>query len=199
MRRFLRLLTAAFAGALGLGCSDQQQAPTAPADPPAPSLSALRFRPAAAFFIIGADANTSLVVQAGWEPGITAVDLCADFTGGIQDAGQKGQIVFTPPGGAHLQVSATDANIVVYQFGGGLVTDICQQLVGAPIIGTGTGQFTDLLQSAGPGGTIFHITVKGIIDLTAGGQARLFGTSRITILADGTQLFDEERISLTPL
>ena len=87
----------------------------------------------------------------------------------------------------------------MYQFGGGLVTDICQQLVGAPIVGTGTGQFTNLLQSAGPGGTIFHITVQGTIDLATGGQARLFGTSRITILADGTQLFDEERISLTPL
>jgi hypothetical protein len=148
---------------------------------------------------VGADASTSLVVQAGWEAGITAADLCADLTGGVEETGQKGQVVFPPPGGVHLHTSGTDANIVVYEFGGGIVTDICQQLVPAPIVGTGTGHFTSQLQIAASGTTVSRVTVQGTIDLATGGQARLFATGRVTILADGTQLFDEERVRLTPL
>jgi hypothetical protein len=41
--------------------------------------------------------------------------------------------------------------------------------------------------------------VRGTIDLATGGQARVFGTERITTLPDGTQLFDEVRVRLTPL
>jgi hypothetical protein len=32
-----------------------------------------------------------------------------------------------------------------------------------------------------------------------GGQARVFGTARVTFLPDGTLFFDEERVRLTPL
>jgi hypothetical protein len=93
---------------------------------------------------------------------------------------------------------ARDANLVVYQYGGGLLTDICQ-LVGSAVVGTGTGRFTQLLEFADPlGATAVHVTVRGTIDLVAGGQARVFGTERVTILPDGTLLFDEVRIRLTP-
>ena len=198
MRYSLFLPAAVLAGALAIGGADQHQPPTA-ADPADPSLGAERFRPAFGFLIVGADASTSLVVQAGWEAGITAADLCADLTGGIEETGQKGQVVFPPPGGVHVNTSGTDANIVVYEFGGGIVTDICQQLVPAPIVGTGTGHFKSLLQVAAPGTTVSRVTVQGTINLASGGQARLFATGRVTILADGTQLFDEERVRLTPI
>jgi hypothetical protein len=198
MRRSLLIPTAVLAGALVVGCDDQQP-PTASSDPPTPSLGAERIRPVFGVVLMGADPSTSLVLQTGWEAGITAEDLCADFTGAIEETGQKGQIVFTPPGGVHIQTSGRDANIVVYQYGGGIVTDICTQLVGAPIVGTGTGHFTFLIQDAGPGATVFHVNVRGTIDLATGGQARVFGVARVTILPDGTQLFDEERIRLTPL
>ena len=46
---------------------------------------------------------------------------------------------------------------------------------------------------------MLHATVQGIVDLVSGGQARVFGTARVTILPDGTLLFDDERVRLTPL
>jgi hypothetical protein len=71
--------------------------------------------------------------------------------------------------------------------------------LGAPIVGTGTGHFTFLVQAADFGATIIHENVQGTIDLASGGQARVFGVARVTILPDGTQLFDVERVTLTPL
>jgi hypothetical protein len=193
MLRLFPSYAAALMSALVLGCTDAQP-PTA-AEPPAPSYGAVQF-PVFSFFVMGADASTSLVVQAGWQPGVTPEDLCADFGGGVQEEGQKGKIIFTPPGGVHVQSKARDANLVVYQYDGGLLTDVCQ-LVGAPVVGTGTGRFSQPLEFT-TGATTTHVTVRGIIDLTAGGQARLFGTERVTIRPDGTQLFDEVRIRLTP-
>ena len=55
------------------------------------------------------------------------------------------------------------------------------------------------LQVSGPGAVTNHVTAQGTIDLVSGGQARVLGTGRVTILPDGTLLFDEERVSLTPL
>lgn len=41
--------------------------------------------------------------------------------------------------------------------------------------------------------------MPGIVDLLDGGQARVLGTARVTVLPDGTLLLDEERVKLTPL
>jgi hypothetical protein len=38
-----------------------------------------------------------------------------------------------------------------------------------------------------------------VVELVGGGQARVFGTARVNIKADGTLLFDEERVPLTPI
>jgi hypothetical protein len=196
MRRSLLLPTAALAGALTLGCTDRQQTPTA-VDPAAPAFGAVRFRPSFGFFIFGGGGSSSLAIQAGWQPGITAEDICADFTGGVQEEGQKGQVVFAPHG-FHLQTSGGDATIVVYQYAAGIVTDVCQ-LSGAPIVGTGTGHFTFLVQAADFGATTIHENVQGIIDLAGGGRARVFGVARVTILPDGTQLMDVEQVRLSPI
>jgi hypothetical protein len=196
MRRSWLLSAAVLAGALALGCADQPLPPTA-ADPADPSLGAVRFRPSFGFFIFGGGGSSSLAIQAGWEPGITAEEICADFTGGVQEEGQKGQVVFAPHG-FHLQTSGGDATIVVYQYAAGIVTDVCQ-LVGTPIVGTGTGHFTFQIQAADFGATIIHENVQGTIDLAGGGQARVFGVARVTILPDGTQIMDVEQVRLTPI
>jgi hypothetical protein len=41
--------------------------------------------------------------------------------------------------------------------------------------------------------------VQGIIDLVSGGQARVLATAQVTILPDGTLLFDKEQVRVTPL
>ena len=196
MRRSLLLPTATLAGALTLGCADQQS-PTSPGtDPLGPSLQAERV-PVFSPVLLGGDASNPLAVQAGYEAGLTADDLCPD-TGEHVDPNSQGQAVFTPPGGLHINVSAHDVNLIVYDFGEGIVTDICQ-LVGAPVLGSGVGKYSTQLSVSGPGASILHITVHGMIDLVSGGQARVLATAQVTILSDGTLLLDRERVSLTPL
>jgi hypothetical protein len=195
MRRSLLLPTAALASALTLACADQQS-PTAPTDPTTPSMSAERV-PVFSPVILGGDPSNPLAVQAGFEAGLIADDICPD-NGEHVDPNAQGQGIFTPPGGLIVSVSARDVSLVVYQFGEGIVTDICQ-LVGAPVLGTGSGKYSIQFIVNGPGATVIHATVQGIIDLVSGGQARVLATARVTILPDGTLLFDEERVTLTPL
>ena len=196
MPRSLLLPTAALAGALTLGCADQQSPTGLLTDPLAPSLRAERvtvFSPV----LLGGDPGNPLAVQAGYEAGFTAEDICPD-TGEHVDPNAQGQGIFTPPGGVHVSVSARDINLVVYQFGEGVVTDVCQ-LVGAPVLGTGSGKYSTQVNVSGPSATVLQITVQGIIDLVSGGQARVLATAQVTILPDGTLLIDKERVRLTPL
>jgi hypothetical protein len=181
------------AGALALGCGEQQSA-TAPVAPPATSLRAER-TPFFVGFWMGGDPSSPLALLAGFDAGVTAEDLCADPERGVEGAGQA---ILTAPGGFLAHASGRDVNLIVYQFAEGPVASPCQ-LVGAPVLGIGTGKFTFILLDTGPGGTVIHVTVQGTIDLVGGGQARLLATVRVTILPDGTLLFDEERVRLTPL
>jgi hypothetical protein len=147
--------------------------------------------------LLGGDPSNPLAVQAGYEAGFAADDICPD-NGEHVDPNSQGQAIFTPTGGLHISVSARDVSLVVYEFGEGIVTDICQ-LVGAPVLGTGSGKYSAQVTVSGPGATVVHFTVQGIIDLVSGGQARVHATAQVTILPDGTLLFDEERVRLTPL
>jgi hypothetical protein len=197
MRRSFLLSTAALAGALALGCADQQSPMAPAADPSSPSV--VERLPAFAALQMGGDPSNPLALQAGYLPGVTAEDICADPSARVDTEAQKGQDVFTPSGGLHEHVSGRDVHLVLYQFGGGPVTTQCQ-LVGAPVLGTGTGNFTWNVNVGGPGGpVVIHLTIHGTIDLVGGGQARVLGTARVLILPDGTLFFDEERVRLTPL
>ena len=193
MRRSLLFPTAALAGVLTLGCADQAGLVT---DPLAPSFRAEHV-PVFSPVLLGGDPSNPLAVQAGYEAGLTAEDICPD-TGEHVDPNSQGKAHFTPSDGVHISVSARDVSLVVYDFGEGIVTDICQ-LVGAPVLGTGSGKYSTQLGVSGPGATVLHITVQGIIDRVSGGQARVLATAQVTILPDGTLLFDEERVRLTPL
>jgi len=196
MSRSLLLPTTALAGALILGCADQQTPTGLVADPLVPSSRVERV-PVFSPVLLGGDPGNPLAVQAGYQAGFTAEDICPD-NGEHVDPNAQGQGMFTPPGGVVVDVSARDVNLVVYQFGGGVVTDICQ-LVAAPVLGTGSGNYSTQLIVSGPGATILHVTAQGIIDLVSGGQARVLATAQVTILPDGTLLLDKERVRLTPL
>lgn len=196
MLRSPLLPIAALAGALTFGCADQQSPTGLITDPLAPSLGTERV-PVLSPVLLGGDPGNPLAVQAGYLAGFTAEDICPD-NGEHVDPNAQGQAIFSPSGKVIVSVSARDVNLVVYEFGEGVVTDICQ-LVEAPILGTGSGQYSTQLIVSGPGATVLHITLRGVIDLVSGGQARVNATAQVTILPDGTLLFDEERVRLTPL
>jgi hypothetical protein len=195
MPRSLLFSTITITGSLVLGCADPRS-PTAPTDQPAASLSAEQV-PVFSPVLLGGDPGNPLAVQAGYEAGLTAEDICPD-NGEHVDPNSQGQAIFPPSGGFRINVSARDVSVVVYDFGDGIVTNICQ-LAGAPILGTGSGKYSTQFIVTGSGATVLHITLQGIIDLASGGRARVLATAQVTILPDGTLLFDEERVRLTPV
>ena len=77
MRRALLLPTAALAGALTLGCADQPSPTGMVTDPLAPSLGAEHV-PVFSPVLLGGDPGNPLAVQAGYEAGLTAEDICPD-------------------------------------------------------------------------------------------------------------------------
>jgi hypothetical protein len=189
------------AGALVLGCGEQPSpAEPASAGIPSPSVDGPSFGaarlPAFNVVLLGGVPSNPLAVQAGFSAGATAEDVCNGA--GAETAGQKGQDVFTPAGGFQEHVRAIDVSIVVYEFSAGPVTGPCQ-LVGAPVVGTGTGEFTEVSHFQSSGSLVIHWTIHGTIDLVSGGQARLLAKAQVVVRPDGTLVLDDEPVSLTPL
>ena len=158
--------------AVTLGCGDQQS-PTTPTDVTKPSLSAERV-PVLQPQFLGGDPSNPLAVQASYEAGLIADDICPD-TGAHVDPNAAGQGISYPARGFVFHVNARDVSVVVYEFGGGIVTNICQ-LVGATVLVTGTANYSSEGAITGQGAIVFHVTLQGVIDLVSGG--RLASTRR---------------------
>ena len=193
MRCFPLVSVTSLAGALVVGCADQQS----PTDSSPPPLLRAEHVEIVDAFSMGGDPDSPFALQVAFDADITADDICANNFTGEQEQG-SGKGVITPSGGLLQHTSGRDVNIVLYQFGGGPVTGPCD-LVGAPILGTGTGKYIFPLHFTPSGGLVAHVTVQGTVDLVSGGQARVLGTARVVILPDGTFKFDEERVKVTPL
>jgi hypothetical protein len=191
MRR--SFFTPTLAVAIALGCADRQS-PTAPSGLGAPAYRAEKINTLNGF-LLGGDPANPLVLQAGAEPGVTAADLCADPG---QTSTGVGKAILTPPGGFHENVRGRDVSFVVYSYGGGIVTGPCS-VVGAPIVGTGTGDFSYMTEVSGRGVLVIHVTARGTIDLVGGGQARVYATALVTVRPDGSLVHDVERVKLDPL
>jgi hypothetical protein len=151
-------------------------------------------------FIVGVlSGDADLAVAVGFEDPFK--DHCADFV----SPGQPGstQLVFTRPGDLHVKESGRDVNVVVYEFAG-VLADLCQDLVEAPVVATGTANVTVtsnnlFLGGDGRGADQLQATIYGVVDLASGGQARLFATTHVLVRPDGSFAFDHTRIILTPL
>ena len=181
--------------ALLVGCTDSGS-PTRPTDPtPARPLAngAQVFR--SNFATAFGGAPNPLVVMLGFDVGVTPADVCA---GTFTVSNNSALIVLTPPGGFLAGAArGHDLPVQVFQFAG-IITNFCD-LVGAPLVATGNVNYTLPFLVPSSGVVVNHTTVDGIVNLVVGGQARLFGSVRVTVRPDGTLLFDEELVRLTPL
>jgi hypothetical protein len=190
--------------ALGLACGDVPTSTTPAALPSfdaanAPSTSGPNvvrgpFQPG-----VLSGPNDTLAVAVGFEEPFA--DHCADLESPAQPG--SAQIVSTPVGGKHLTMSGHGLSLVVFAFAGSAM-DYCADLVGAPVVATGTANFTlssnDLvLGGHGPGADQVRVTIHGVVNLVSGGQARLFATTQVLFRPDGSFLFDRAQISLRPL
>jgi hypothetical protein len=111
-------------------------------------------------------------------------------------------IVQTPSGKIPTHAVTREANVQVFEFSAGIVTDACD-LLDAPLVATGTVFFTHIATfeppGTAPGSFRIHVTVHGIVDLVEGGQARLQAIANFVIRPDGTLVKDQEPVTLKPI
>lgn len=158
--------------------------------PPAsgPNVVRIPFEPG----VLSGDAN--LAVAVGFEEPFA--DHCGDT--GSPDQPGVDQIVFTPPGTVHIKSAGRGISVVVYEIDGALTGPACD-LLGAPIVASGTANSNLTFSGGGPGADRVNVVINGVVDLTGGGQARLHATTQVLIKPDGSFAFDHTRIVLTPL
>ena len=202
----LAALTSACADGLG---PNETVGPSATAHSPkaaSPAVGAMVFDTDLVPLVWGGDPRDGLAVAVGYEQ--TVAQICADPNGDHPLSPGSGIGVVTPAGGIPITAMTREAYVIVYQYGGGVVTNPCAQLIAAPILATGRVTYTvstsdalDILSpgAGGPGAAIVHAVAEGVVQLTAGGDARLAATLRLVFGADGSLVFDEERVRLTPM
>ncbi len=193
--RLAQLLTVCAAALLG--CSESTPV-TAPPEVPDPAFA-------------GATVDRNLVLNAVFASGppnnlalrVGDEDTERQCTGQeVIASPQRGQAVFTPSGVLNLHSFSQEVFVEVFDFagtGGFGGTDFCD-VFGADILATGTVTFTEVvhLPREATGVVSAHVTVNGIVDLSAGGQARLHATAQFVVGANGIVL-DQTQISLTPI
>jgi hypothetical protein len=194
------LVSAILASILIIGCGDQH----APAEPYAtglePTVDAANAPPA----------SGPIVVRGPFGPGVLSGDVryavavgfeepFAAHCDDLESPNQAGstQIVFSPSGRVHVRGSGKGVNVRVYEFPG-VLGAVCD-LVGEPLVATGTADFNLTVVDGGPGAVHVGVKFRGVVDLVSGGLARLHATGFTLIRPDGSFAFDHVRVILRPL
>jgi hypothetical protein len=149
--------------------------------------------------VYGGEPSSGLAVSVGAVDPVGALaESCADPSAFIMLAPGRAQVVTTPSGTTHNIASGDEVPVAVFAYGGGIVTSSCQ-LVGAPVVATGTVRYSLQLRFGESGAQVAHASAHGIVTLAAGGQARLWSMWRQVTRPDGTVVFDSEPVELKPL
>lgn len=187
--------------AASVGCTDSGSV-TAPArtDAEHNSASPLSLRSGATI-----DRNSSVAALFGGGPPTNLVVSAGNATVCPFSPGSPAPTITiqTPSGKFPAHRVTQEANVEVFEYSAGLITDACD-LVGAPLVATGTAFFTLTTNQVtgpgtGPGSFVNHVTIHGVVDLVGGGQARLQARLQVVVRPDGTVVIDQEPVTLTPL
>jgi hypothetical protein len=150
---------------------------------------------------VGGVPGTDMVLVAGFGESITVANC--NTPENIPLSGDLNQQwVSTPSGREQFTTPHQEAEVIVYQFEGAL-SSLCD-LVGAPVLATGIASATWVEHNfpppgdLGPGASNFRITFHGVLDLTAGGQARVFAGFNY-VVKDGEIARFKEFVRLTPI
>jgi hypothetical protein len=196
-RSFLFGSSTALASVLALGCGEHPS-PTAPADEPAPSLSASveRITDVFPFGVFGfSDGSRTLIFGAPFEDLVT---FCPDP---VPPTDLFEILIVTRPNGS-LKFSARGEEVNVVVFDAFVPNAGCDALLGAPHY-TGTvrvhSEDNDLFVS-GNGANASQLTVKGTVTDESGQEYHLTSFSH-QVLAPGTAvvLQSKVKIQLTPI
>jgi hypothetical protein len=146
--------------------------------------------------ILAVGPPTELALAVGFE------DVATECAGGeVIISPHRGQAVVTPTDKGQLHTFTREAFVQVFN-NTAPVEEVCD-LQGAGVVASGTVTFSQVVHEAevegAPGAFSLHVTVHGIVDLTSGGQARLFAMWQFVIPPDGTPVLDQTSIKLTPI
>jgi hypothetical protein len=169
-----------------------------PADEPstAPSLAATVLNvPNDYFLILDEDPARNYTVTFGLVSPVSDLDACGGSGPEVFDGGGSTRTVATPSGAVHVRDELHQATIVFYE---GATGNVCE-LASHPVLGRGRGNLHFTVKSRANGSTSVQATFGGILDLVAGGRARMLGVGNIVLDAFGNLTIHEDHFDLKPI
>jgi hypothetical protein len=113
----------------------------------------------------------------------------------VYDGGGTEHIVETPSGSFHLRDDLHQATIVVYE---GATDDACE-LSTHPVLARGRGSLHWTVKALGNGSSTLQATFGGILELAAGGRARMLGVGNVRFDEFGNVIVHEDHFELKPI
>lgn len=188
------------AALLLLGCSDAgAPEPSSPSHdftsgPAAPGPLILRLSEPDWFVFLFPDIESQLTASVGIVERFSAFCDPAPITIPTEDL----QFLFSPTGRVALLLQAKELPVIIYAGAiSGSIEDYCAQLATAPIVARGTAHIVfnhqDLSTEASNG-----YRAQGLVQLTAGGQARFTGVVKFVTTPDGNTRILVSQVNLSP-
>jgi hypothetical protein len=113
----------------------------------------------------------------------------------VFDGGGSTRLVATPSGNVHVRDELHQATVVFYE---GATPDVCE-LVSRPVLGRGTGNLHFTTKGRADGSSTVQATFGAILDLVAGGRARMLGVGNIAFDPLGNLIIHEDHFDLKPI
>ena len=198
MRRAHLVLPLALATLLACQPTDDPATAPDPASPatPAPSLGATNLKVLQTFFLIFDDVpERNYTVTFGLVSPPSDLEICRGSGPEVFDGGGITRILITPSGSFHIRDQLEQATIVFYE---GPTGDVCE-LANHRVLGTGKGNMHFTTKEKASGTFAVQATFGGILDLVAGGRARMLGVGNIVFDALGNLTIHEDHFSLKPI
>jgi len=169
--------------------------PVSPAAP-APSLGAASVKiPNDFFLIFDTDPARNYTTTFGLVSSPGDLEDCGGTGPEEFDGGGTTRIVATPSGAVHLRDELHQATIVFYE---GATDNVCD-LANLPVLGRGTGNLHFTVKARADGSSTIQATFGGILDLVAGGRARMLGVGNIAFDELGNLAIHEDHFALKPI
>lgn len=183
-----------------LACQVAGDPPTAPdqisASTSAPGLSAAALQFPLDYFLIYDDVpDRNYTATFGLVSSPSDLDACGGAGPEVYDGRGTTQIVATPSGAVHFRDKLNQATIIMYE---GATDDVCE-LATLPELGRGTGNMHFTVKERANGSVSIEATFGGILDLTAGGRARMLGNGNIVFDAFGNLTVHVDNFDLKPI
>jgi hypothetical protein len=198
MRRARPVLPLALATLLACQAGNDPSAASDPVSPtaPAPDLGATKLNVVQPFFLIFDDVpGRNYTVTFGLVSPPSDLEICGGSGPEVFDGGGITRILSTPSGSFHIRDQLHQATIVFYE---GPTGDVCE-LSSHRVLGTGTGNLHFTTKAKASGTLAIQATFGGILDLVAGGRARMLGVGNVVIDELGNLTVHEDHFSLKPI